>query len=242
MTNQTDHPGVGTFDVVIFDAPDTRKAATFWMGLTGASTSRDMDDGWRSFTTPDGWDLAFQPAPDHVPPQWPGQGLPQQLHLDLRVPDLAAETARAVELGATVLRESEAWNTLADPAGHTFDLCFAENNPGITTMGVMLDCPDAHSLAGFWSAVLGDPVVYDADGMAMLGGSKSLLFQQVENYNPPVWGDPLRPQQLHVEVKVGNMDVAEKATLDLGATRLPSAGAGFRVFADPAGHPFCLVV
>jgi len=28
--------------------------------------------------------------------------------------------------------------------------------------------------------------------------------------------------------------------LALGATRLPSTEPGFRVYADPAGHPFCI--
>jgi hypothetical protein len=127
------------------------------------------------------------------------------------------------------------------PAGHPFDLCLAESNPGTTIMGVMLDCPDSHALAGFWSKLLGDPVTYDADGMAMLGGEKAVLFQQVEGYNPPAWPDPARPQQLHLDLWVQDLDAAEMAALELGATRLRGGGETFRVFADPAGHPFCLI-
>jgi hypothetical protein len=109
-------------------------------------------------------------------------------------------------------------------------------------MGVTVDCPDSHALAEFWSAVLGDPITYDADGMAMLGGDKPLLFQQVDGYSAPAWPDPDRPQQLHLDLLVRSLDDGEAAVLGLGASRLPGGGEGFRVFADPAGHPFCLVV
>jgi hypothetical protein len=104
-----------------------------------------------------------------------------------------------------------------------------------------VDCPDSHSLAEFWSAVLGDPITYDADGMAMLGGDKPLLFQQVDDYIPPAWPDPARPQQLHLDLLVHDLDEGETAVLELGASRLPGGGTSFRVFADPVGHPFCLV-
>ncbi|HEY7361132.1 MAG TPA: VOC family protein [Streptosporangiaceae bacterium] len=39
---------------------------------------------------------------------------------------------------------------------------------------------------------------------------------------------------------MADIDAAEAQVLALGATRLPSAEPGFRVYADPAGHPFCL--
>ena len=233
--------GIAMLDAVIFDVPDVRTPAAFWAELTGALTEQEESEGWLTLGTPDGWSIAFQPAPNLIPPQWPGQARPQQLHLDLRVPDLAVETARAVGLGATLLRESESWNTLSDPAGHPFDLCLAEGNPGITVMGVTVDCPDSHALAEFWSALLGDPITYDADGMAMLGGAKPVLFQQVDDYNAPAWPDPDRPQQLHLDLLVRDLDVGEASVLALGATRLPGGGERFRVFADPAGHPFCLV-
>ncbi|MCF4120334.1 VOC family protein [Antribacter sp. KLBMP9083] len=240
MSTTKTAPGVGKLDAVVLDVPDIRAAAAFWTGLTGARTEQDEGDDWLTLGTPDGWSVALQAAPDLVPPQWPGQEHPQQLHLDLQVPDLAAATVHAVELGATLLRENDEWNTLADPAGHPFDLCYAEGNPGTTIMGITLDCPDASALAQFWASLLGEPVVYDSDGIAMLGGDKPVLFQQVENYTPPDWPDPERPQQLHLDLLVRDLDAAEAAALELGATRLPGGSETFRVFADPAGHPFCL--
>jgi catechol 2,3-dioxygenase-like lactoylglutathione lyase family enzyme len=236
--------GIGTLDAVVMDTPDIAASGAFWRELTGGRVEQEADDGGTFLTlqTPDGWSLAFQPAPNLARAQWPGQEYPQQLHLDLRVPDVAAATERAVGLGATVLRENPEWNTLADPAGHPFDLCLAPDNPGLTIMGVTFDVPDAHAAAQFWSGLLGDPVTYDAEGMAMLGGDKPVLFQQVEGYNAPQWPDPQHPQQLHLDLWIGDrgLDAAEAAALDLGATRLPGGGQTFRVFADPAGHPFCL--
>ena len=48
------------------------------------------------------------------------------------------------------------------------------------------------------------------------------------------------PQQFHLDIRVADIDAAEAQVLALGAARLPSTEPGFRVYADPAGHPFCL--
>jgi hypothetical protein len=48
------------------------------------------------------------------------------------------------------------------------------------------------------------------------------------------------PQQVHLDIHVADIAAAEAKVLALGATRLPSTEPGFRVHADPAGHPFCL--
>lgn len=48
------------------------------------------------------------------------------------------------------------------------------------------------------------------------------------------------PQQVHLDIHVDDIAVAEAKVLALGATRLPSTEPGFRVYADRAGHPFCL--
>jgi hypothetical protein len=48
---------------------------------------------------------------------------------------------------------------------------------------------------------------------------------------------------MHVDVTVDDLDEAETAVLDLGAVKHPhQPGTTFRVFLDPAGHPFCLCV
>lgn len=236
--------GVGVIDSVVLDVPDVAAAGAFWEELLGARVIQEAGENGQFLVlgTREGWMVAAQPAPNLVPPQWPGQEHPQQLHLDLRVPDLAAATSQAVALGATLLRENPTWNTLADPAGHPFDLCLSDEVDRTTVWGLTFDVPDASAAARFWGSVLGEGVAYDADGMAMLDGPRTVMFQQVEDYTAPDWPEPSRPQQLHLDLGIGDRDPdeAEAAVLALGARRLPGGGETFRVFADPAGHPFCL--
>lgn len=233
---------IGKLDMVVIDAPDIGRLSEFYLRLTGW-TQVDLDNDWITLETDDGWHIGLQLAPDHVPPQWPGQTRPQQAHLDLRVPDLAAATAKAVQLGATLLRENETWHTLTDPAGHPFDLCLKADDPRTTLMGVTLDCPDTKELSAFYAQLLSKPVTYEAEGMAMIGndGEHPVLFQQVDDYTPPQWPDPARPQQFHLDVMVDDLDAGEEAVQSIGATRLAGGGKTFRVYADPASKPFCLV-
>jgi hypothetical protein len=73
-------------------------------------------------------------------------------------------------------------------------------------------------------------------------GRRELAFQRADRYEPPRWADPGHPQQEPLDIRVDDVDAAEQAVLTLGATRPPADHEdGFRVFADPAGHPFCLV-
>ena len=66
-------------------------------------------------------------------------------------------------------------------------------------------------------------------------------FQLVPDLQPPQWPDPQHPQQFHLDVEVDDIEAAEPKVLALGAQRLHDEPKGFRVYADPAGHPFCLV-
>jgi hypothetical protein len=68
-----------------------------------------------------------------------------------------------------------------------------------------------------------------------------LCFQRVADYRRPVWPGQESPQQMHLDVVVDDLDAAEAAVLELGATKHEhQPGTTFRVFLDPAGHPFCL--
>jgi hypothetical protein len=98
-------------------------------------------------------------------------------------------------------------------------------------------------LSAFYAELLGKPITYEADGAAMIGndGDHPVLFQQIETYVPPRWPDPAHPQQLHLDVRVDDINSAEQAALAIGATRLPGHGDNWRVYADPADKPFCLV-
>ncbi|GAA0808510.1 VOC family protein [Spirilliplanes yamanashiensis] len=115
---------IGTLRAVVLDAADIRRLATFYATL-GGWTELYTEDDWIALDTGDGWRFAVQYSPDHVPPRWPDPAYPQQGHLDLHAPDLDAGTARAVSLGARLLRRTGTRCTLADPAGHPFDLCLS---------------------------------------------------------------------------------------------------------------------
>jgi catechol-2,3-dioxygenase len=231
---------IGTLRAVALDARDIAGLSAFYTDLAGW-TQTYVDDEWISIRTGDGWKIGLQYAPDHVPPRWGDPEHPPQAHLDLRVPELDAATDRAVALGATLLARADGRHTLADPAGHPFDMCEKADDPRTST-AVTVDCPDADELSAFYGELLGKPVTHKADGIAMIGadGAQPVRFQQVERYVAPRWPDPAYPQQLHLDVTVDDVDAAERATLALGATRLPGDGENWRVYADPAGKPFCL--
>jgi catechol 2,3-dioxygenase-like lactoylglutathione lyase family enzyme len=231
----------GRLELVAIDAPDIKKLASFYTELTGWETVR-QDDGWITIRTGDGQEIAFQEALDHVAPEWPGQKLPQQFHLDLQVEDHEAAAERAVGLGATRLADGPNWITLADPSGHPFDLCQKDGvGPVMGLFAVTIDAPDTPALGRFYADLLGMEVTYEGpEGVLIVGGGKSVMFQQVSEYTPPQWQDPARPQQAHLDIIVDDLDTGEARALELGATRLDGGGERFRVFADPAGHPFCL--
>ena len=105
-----------------------------------------------------------------------------------------------------------------------------------------MDCSDPSAVASFYGAML-DWTVEVSEGWADVRADygQCLSFQQVEGYTPPDWPGQDLPQQMHLDVVVDDLDVAEAAVLELGATKHQhQPGTTFRVFLDPAGHPFCL--
>ncbi|MFJ9824124.1 VOC family protein [Streptomyces sp. NPDC101160] len=121
-----------------------------------------------------------------------------------------------------------------------------------TLQCVVLDCPDVLELAGFYQRLLGgeinrpDPRWAVGDAWATLhpasGAAPVLAFQGVADHRPAVWGAP--EQQFHIDVRVEDLDAAHEAVLALGAWRLDEAAGEdrpWRIYADPAGHPFCLI-
>jgi catechol 2,3-dioxygenase-like lactoylglutathione lyase family enzyme len=110
--------------------------------------------------------------------------------------------------------------------------------------GLIVDCPDPGALAAFYEQLLGMQRVQDEDGWVVIGDAPDrpgIAFQRAEEWTPPSWPDPAVPQQMHIDVMVDDLDTAERAVLELGARRMPEGAESFRVFADPVGHPFCLV-
>lgn len=104
---------------------------------------------------------------------------------------------------------------------------------------VVLDCRDPHRLAAFYSELLGLPVTYTSEDWVVVSENDTtsgLAFQLARDHVPPRWPDPAAPQQTHFDVMVDDVPAAVPRVLALGATQLRDD-----VFADPAGHPFCLI-
>jgi len=105
-----------------------------------------------------------------------------------------------------------------------------------------IDCADPSDLAAFYEALLGYRRIHDEPDWVVIGpgsSSPAIAFQRVPSYLPPAWPSSARPAQMHIDIKVGDLEHAEAAVLELGATLL-EGGERFHVYADPAGHPFCL--
>jgi catechol 2,3-dioxygenase-like lactoylglutathione lyase family enzyme len=105
---------------------------------------------------------------------------------------------------------------------------------------VVLDCPDPAALAEFYSRLLGQPVTYQSDDWVVVAASDAssgLAFQLAPGHRRPTWPDPAVPQQVHLDIMVEDVAASGPLVLALGAQKLD----GEDVYADPAGHPFCLI-
>lgn len=117
----------------------------------------------------------------------------------------------------------------------------------IATMGVtVLDTPDPAALARFYAGALGWQVDGEGDWVELVGpNGRQLAFQKAPGLVPPQWPSAEHSQQLHLDLDVpkDRMDEAEQEVLELGARLVQGDDGGkrdFRVYLDPAGHPFCL--
>ncbi|TKG73594.1 VOC family protein [Prauserella endophytica] len=111
---------------------------------------------------------------------------------------------------------------------------------------VALDCPDPYGLAGFYGELLGWKIHDEnkpGDRWVTLvnpDGGADICFQEDPAYRPPTWPSNERAQMLHLDFDVPDIDAEHHRVLDLGARLLDDEPKTFRVYADPAGHPFCL--
>jgi catechol 2,3-dioxygenase-like lactoylglutathione lyase family enzyme len=121
-------------------------------------------------------------------------------------------------------------------------------------LSVVVDCSDAEVSSRFWQRLLGYERLYDdvderGTQWVTIGRPDSpsdrLSFQRVDDYQPPTWPEGPRPQQLHLDLRVDDLDAADRLVLAAGARPLGDTvvhpDETFRVYADPDGHPFCLV-
>ena len=107
---------------------------------------------------------------------------------------------------------------------------------------MVLECPDARTLAAFYAEITGWKVTEDDDQwVAIEGDGGRLDFQTAPGYTAPTWPDPTSSMQTHLDFDVDDMEATEAKVLAAGATKFDyQPGKSFQVYADPAGHPFCL--
>lgn len=187
-------------------------------------------------------------TPDEYRPSGLIEGLDQSHHRlqsERRVPVhlLTIPLIRLVVLGSAFQRvlkhlssgvasKTRAWN----------DVCMKLNH-----QIVVFDAAELTAESRFWAAVLDGTVDADDDWhMVLVEGKPVVAVQLAPDHVPPEWPDGT-PQQIHLDLWVDDAEVAHDEVMSLGATLLksaeerpPEASDNFRVYADPAGHPFCL--
>ncbi len=105
---------------------------------------------------------------------------------------------------------------------------------------VVLDCREPAVAAAFYSRLLEQPIIYLTSDWVVVAPndtSSGLAFQRASGHQTPTWPDPAVSQQVHLDIMVEDPAAAGPCVLAMGATKLN----GENVYADPAGHPFCLI-
>ena len=192
-------------------------------------------------------EIGFEYAPSNRPPRWRDPTRPQQVHLDIGVLDLDRAEHLVLSRGATGLAEFDDHRVYADPVGHPFCLYPERGRDGEGALGwierVVFDCHSPCDLASFYEAFLDmDSRVLDTPERVVLAGDGDgvMLAFQLGDQQPPRWPDPAHPAQLHLDLAFTEPSVRALAER-LGAVCLPLPGRpDHLVYADPAGHPFCL--
>lgn len=110
---------------------------------------------------------------------------------------------------------------------------------------VVFDAAELAPESSFWAGILGGTVDADDDWhMVSVDGQPRVGVQLAPNHVPPDWPDG-NPQQIHLDLWVDDIEAAHEEVMSLGAKLLKPAqesesADNFQVYADPAGHPFCL--
>lgn len=118
-----------------------------------------------------------------------------------------------------------------------------------TIRSIVLECSDPGPLARFWSEVLDRTITQRDDDWWALerrDGETRMCFQVIDGYIAPPWPGEHGEQQVHLDLEVGDLAMARATVIGLGARQLSDvvhddSSGPWQVFADPAGHPFCLV-
>ena len=201
---------------------------------------------------------------DYVAPQWPDAKRPAQIHPHIEITDRALAAAAVEQHGGRVVTSTEERTVCVDSEGPPF--CLVDPTPDVERLElswappigvhlprparvpraqgrisrIVLDCLDPSALVAFYGGLLDMEEVAPGVVARSDRAGAELGFEAVAGYQPPVWGDDARHQQAHLDIWFSDRDEARARAEALGAVRLPYDGA-HPVYADPAGHPFCLL-
>jgi len=115
----------------------------------------------------------------------------------------------------------------------------------INTQVVVFDAADLAAESSFWAGLLGGTVDAEDDWhMVVVDGRARVGVQLAPDHARPEWPHGT-PQQIHLDLWVDDIETAHEEVMSLGAELLQAAERSnepdsFQVYADPAGHPFCL--
>jgi catechol 2,3-dioxygenase-like lactoylglutathione lyase family enzyme len=112
---------------------------------------------------------------------------------------------------------------------------------------IVFDAADLEAESAFWAGILGGNVVRDDNWHSVLNaaGEWRVGVQLAMNHIAPEWPGGTQQQQVHLDLHVQDPRRAHEEALQLGARLLQpapdlDAEEGHQVYADPAGHPFCI--
>jgi predicted enzyme related to lactoylglutathione lyase len=108
----------------------------------------------------------------------------------------------------------------------------------------VLDAADIEAESSFWARMLGGTTESEKDWHTIyVNGVATIAVQLAPDHVAPGWPSG-SPQQMHLDLYVDDIVSSNQEATELGATLLQGADMteprGFQVYADPAGHPFCL--
>jgi Glyoxalase-like domain len=111
---------------------------------------------------------------------------------------------------------------------------------------IVFDAADLEAESAFWTGILGGHVFKEDDWHSVVDADSEwrIGVQLAPNHVPPDWPEG-NPQQIHLDLHVENPRAAHDEAIALGARLLQAApdldsDEGHQVYADPAGHPFCI--
>ena len=110
---------------------------------------------------------------------------------------------------------------------------------------VVFDAANMAAESAFWAGLLGGTVEAEDDWHTVfVDGAERVGVQLAPDHIAPQWPEGT-PQQIHLDLFVEDVRAAHQEATALGARLLQAAddldaARGFQVYADPAGHPFCL--